>query len=403
MDDFDRWINFPPSNPPKFDQQGRLHFCIDADTITGDFANEHDEQARERLKRFFSAILDYTRPRVLPTGDHEVRLDNLSSLLESISVSHYQRPLAPPTVDRSLLYIVAEILNNNLFATLGPESQRPGPVTGNCRFVCIFCHEVKKRTGDIRVHLHKKHGCDWEDIKKIFNKKNPRGLRVFGQYSYEDVQTNNWQITDWRERKPRSLRPVEVTSEVSASSKRKSRDSSRDTSDRHRTPVPWTTFQSRDRALSSEQLPQMSPFMNMNMNENDLSFAGTTLSPTSPLPQTMVDYQNNQQLPEICVDRILEPDDMFLPFESAGNSDADLIQIGSSSHLADTSFSAPKAMTGNGLALQPNMLDQRTLQDFASSMPFPTIAPSSTHFQKRPTKVALPHPPEHYRRHWQQF
>lgn len=386
MSDFNSYINLP-----FFDQNGRLNICVDRDTILTDFINEQDEQARERLKRRYQAILEFARPRALPVDGYEARFDDLAALLDGIAVSPYQKPLPEPSADRTLLEILADVLKNQLFSVLGPESQQPGPVIGDCRFVCIFCHEVKKRTGDIRTHLNKKHGCTGEEIKTVFNKKDPQWIRVFGQYSYDDVLANKWRITDWRHRKPRSLHPVDVTSQVSASSKRKSRDSSQESVAYQRTPMAWTSPYNHERALSSENLRPIFPLT----DDNDLTFVGTTLSPTSPFPQTMADLHNDYVPPQIRVDSVSGTDAVLPSLESSITSDVDLVQIGASA----ASFSLSSGFLSSELALSPSLPDHAGLEDAVSPLALASASIRRKVRKNCPTEVALPRSAEHYRRH----
>lgn len=198
-------IELPGLGDPYSSILDELHTPIDATTIEEDFKRVEDEDGRERLKRCWSAIIDYVR---LLRGSRDQafneRMDALSTLVQSFNVSKYRRCVPDPLPGQSLRAILNDIEVEKQFDVLGPELQKVGEIVGDSRFVCIFCHEVKKKTGDLRVHLIRKHMCNRDEIKQIFDRSKPQGLRVFGQYSYADVCTNRWNIKDWRQRKQRS-------------------------------------------------------------------------------------------------------------------------------------------------------------------------------------------------------
>ena len=251
----------PELNILQFVSSKELRVSTDASVIRQNFENAQDEEHHETLKRLYTAILDLTRKSYGPKSLAGLQgLNEISTLLEEFTVPEYRSCVEEPSKQRSLIGIVREIETDNHFDVLGPVFQLPGKATGDRRFICIFCHEVKVKTGDLRTHLAAKHKCDQDEIKQVFHRSKPQGLYVFGQYSYDDVRKNRWNVKDWRTRKPRS--------EASVNTKRK-------------------------RCSSVTNLPPNMTNATSNGNNTQLPelTRDTTTITASPLPQTLPDYE----------------------------------------------------------------------------------------------------------------
>jgi len=206
---------------PHSDPDGTFYIPINANNIETAFY--HASTPRDRLlhKRFFSLAIHHLRDHHPPTDDNEKRLYNLSSVLERASAIPHCPPI-PIDRGRSLPEIVDEVVADPSFF-FGPASQKPGEAEDDCRFICIFCHKVRTRTGDLKFHLRRNHSFENWEIDQTISKDAVYRLRVFGPYSYEDVILNNWDIPEW---KPRGFRGSQATAEEehpTSSQKRKTR------------------------------------------------------------------------------------------------------------------------------------------------------------------------------------
>lgn len=201
---------------PHSDPDGTFYIPVNANNIETAFY--HASTLRDRLlhKRFYSLAIHHLRDHHPATADHEKRLDNLSSVLERASAIPHCSPIRIVS-GRSLLEAVDEVVADASFI-FGPASQKPGEAEDDCRFICIFCHKVRTRTGDLRVHLHKDHNFNKGDIDQMINSCR---LRVFGQYSHEDVKANNWDILKWKPRRSRASQTTAGEEASSPSQKRK--------------------------------------------------------------------------------------------------------------------------------------------------------------------------------------
>lgn len=258
----------PESNILQFVGSNELHVSTDASVVRQSLENAQNDDHRESLKRLYTAILDLTRKSYGPMPLVQLQgLNEISKLLEEFTVPQYRPCVEEPSGGRSLIDIVREITTENHFDVLGPVIQLPGKATGDCRFICIFCHEVKVKTGDLRVHLATKHKFSWVEIKQVFHRSKPQGLYAFGQYSYDDVRRNGWNIKDWRTRKPRSEAPVNTKRKRCSSASNLPSNMTNATSDGNNSQLPGLT---RDTTtITASPLPKT------------LSDHGTTLIPES--------------------------------------------------------------------------------------------------------------------------
>jgi len=211
----------PASAIPHGEPDNTLYIPLNANIIKTAFATASTPEEKLFYKRHFSLAIHYLRCHGPPTGDLAARLDTLSLLLQELSAIPFCRPISVPS-GSSLLEILDTVIVNNDFL-FGPATQKPGEAKGESRFICVFCHKVRTRTGDLRVHLREEHKFGDGDIDQAI--KSPR-LRVFGQYSYMDVILNNWEIPEWRPRRSRGSQTNAGEEPSTSSQKRKTRHGS---------------------------------------------------------------------------------------------------------------------------------------------------------------------------------
>ena len=219
-----------------------------------------DAQEKGQRMRLVAAFLEYAEPRVnLETTCQRILQKNIETL-RSYQPAPFREPLQDhiQTNSSTLLSKVDDALRrtNMIFGPLNQKEEHTKP--GN-RLICPFCLHLKETVSDIRNHMHKFHArkVDKKNCKHIGYTKEeedldnqhitllttveigrPNRLRVFGQYSYADVQYNNWNIPDWNERAPRKAR-TSKTSEPGVKSsfgKRKSRDGGHEADTLYKTP-----------------------------------------------------------------------------------------------------------------------------------------------------------------------
>lgn len=209
------------------DPDGTFWIPVNANNIETAFRHASTSYDRLLHKRFYSLAIHHLRDHHPPVDDLGTRLNNLSSVLEEASALRHCSPIRRES-GRSLPDIVDQVITEASFF-FGPETPKPGEAEDDCRFICIFCHNVRTRTGDLKFHLRKKHKFeDWE-IEETISKDATHRLRVFGPYSYEDVLLNHWDIPAWKPRGLGSLQLTDANVSVGPSNKRRHRREPADT------------------------------------------------------------------------------------------------------------------------------------------------------------------------------
>lgn len=224
----------------------------------------------------------------------------------------------------------------------GPSTQRCGEAKGECRLICIFCHAVHTRTGDLRFHLHKTHNFDREHIGQIFDNNDSRRMRVFGQYSYDDVKLNKWNIQKWKQRRSRGSQSAEGNSFITPSSKRKNR---------HETPDASLALQ---RSTLEAAPPSMKRQRRMR-NSAQTPTASYTLfyddSSTVPSPWPDVDFERSPLEPPL---EMPWPADDHLSLASDVTLNSEILaQVGTAPQVQDV-FSAHSTDNPSNIDLSSN-------------------------------------------------
>lgn len=209
------------------DPHGTIWIPVDGNIIENTFGHPLNLQNRLIYQRYFSSAIRYLQLHHLPIADPSEWLNNISLLLDAAANEPCRRiddekSARAAGTGRSLLQIIDSVRAHEPFS-FGPVQQRTGEAKDECRFICIFCHRPFTRTSDLRSHLLKNHEFSSTHIKQIFDKNDSDRLRVFGQYSYDDVKMNRWDIAEWKPRRSRGSQATAGEEPPTSSQKRKNR------------------------------------------------------------------------------------------------------------------------------------------------------------------------------------
>jgi len=321
------------------DQDVSIPNEIRQSTIESEFRDAASPDERLRLKQYYSISIAYLRRRHAQTNDFEPQLDALSSVLETESAGTTSAPISDEKEERkqgsgrTLLDIIDGAIARP-WTILGPLSQQTGEANGEYRFVCIFCFIPRTRTADIRKHLIKDHEFKCVEVAQIFGQNDSRRLRVFGQYSYDEVKSNGWDIKQWKRRPSKGYRPTEGDSFTTPSSKRKNKHRDSDTSPQTDTPDAMGSSPS----VKRRQVAAMPALLQT--ASHTVSLSESSSMPTSG---RMTDFEHE---PSPFLHATLAEDDR-LSLESSAASDGTLIQMGSDLNMQYSTVYQPQDDTNN--------------------------------------------------------